>query len=177
MQQEHPRPSSVPSGVQPAGATQGPQPWAWVEASIWTARLLAALDNGGTGGKWDSLMDKVTAPRPLAAAWKRGAANQGAAGGDGISITRFKARASHSLAALERDLRAGRYHPLPAKRVQMPKGQGHTPPTKLQTFFFGVGHLRMWIDPKDDIHLVRGHFYPLHQGTDQFAFACPVCLF
>src|SRR5712691_10752406 len=58
----------------------------------------------------------------------------------------------------------------------VPQGGVITPPTKLQTFFFRVGHLRMWIDPKDDIHLLRGHFDPLHQGTDQFAFACPVCL-
>jgi RNA-directed DNA polymerase len=73
-------------------------------------------------------MDKVTAPRTLAAAWKRVAANKGAAGVDGISSTRFKARASHDLAALARDLRAGRYQPLPARRVQIPKGQGKTRP-------------------------------------------------
>jgi RNA-directed DNA polymerase len=128
MQQEHTRPSSVPSGAKPEGETQVPQPWAWVEASIWTERMLAALDNGVTGGKWYSLMDKVTTPRTLAAAWKRVAANKGAAGVDGISITRFKARASHYLAELERALRAGRYQPLPAKRVHIPKGQGKTRP-------------------------------------------------
>jgi hypothetical protein len=26
----------------------------WVEASIWTERMLAALENGVKGGKWDS---------------------------------------------------------------------------------------------------------------------------
>ena len=26
--------------------------WAWVEASIWTERMLAALENGVKGGKW-----------------------------------------------------------------------------------------------------------------------------
>jgi len=128
MQQAHTRPSSVPSGAKPEGETQAPQLWAWVEASIWTKRMLAALDNGVTGGKWYSLMDKVTAPRTLAAAWKRVAANKGAAGVDGISITRFKARASHYLAELARDLRAGRYQPLPARRVHIPKGQGKTRP-------------------------------------------------
>src|SRR5262245_42815276 len=128
MQQAHTRPSSVPSGAKPEGETQAPQLWAWVEASIWTKRMLAALDNGVTGGKWYSLMDKVTAPRTLAAAWKRVAANKGAAGVDGISITRFKARASHYLAELERDLRAGTYQPLPARRVHIPKGRGTTRP-------------------------------------------------
>src|SRR5215510_9717810 len=123
MQQAHTRPSPVPSGAKPEGETQAPQSWAWVEASIWTKRMLAALDNGVTGGRWYSLMDKVTAPRTLAAAWKRVAANKGAAGVDGISIARFKARASHYLAELARDLRAGRYQPLPARRLHIPKGQ------------------------------------------------------
>src|SRR5215475_12315652 len=77
MQQAHTQPSSVPSGAKPEGETQVPQPWAWVEASIWTERMLAALDNGVTGGKWYSLMDKVTTPRTLTAAWKRVAANKG----------------------------------------------------------------------------------------------------
>jgi len=128
MPQAHPRPASVPSGAQPAGDTQVPQPWAWVQAAIWTKRLLAALDNGVTGGRGDSRMDKVTAPRPLAAAWKRVAAHQGAAGVDGIRITRFQARATPYLAARARALRAGRYQPLPARRVHMPQGQGNTRP-------------------------------------------------
>jgi RNA-directed DNA polymerase len=128
MQQAHPRPSPVPSGAKPEGDTQAPQLWAWVEASIWTKRMLAALDNGVTGGRWYSLMEKVTAPRTLAAAWKRVAANKGAAGVDGIRIARCKARASHYLAELERDLRAGRYQPLPARRVHIPKGRGTTRP-------------------------------------------------
>ncbi len=25
--------------------------WAWVEAEVWTARMLSALENGVTGGK------------------------------------------------------------------------------------------------------------------------------
>jgi RNA-directed DNA polymerase len=77
MPQEHTQPSPVPSGAKPEGETQAPQSWAWVEASIWTKRMLAALDNGVTGGRWYSLMDKVTAPRTLAAAWKRVAAHKG----------------------------------------------------------------------------------------------------
>ena len=30
-----------------------------MEATIWTERMLSALDNGVRGGKWFSLMDKV----------------------------------------------------------------------------------------------------------------------
>jgi RNA-directed DNA polymerase len=73
-------------------------------------------------------MDKVAALRTLEAAWKRVAANKGAAGVDGISITRFKARASHYLRELEKELREGRYQPLPARRVHIPKGPGKTRP-------------------------------------------------
>ena len=128
MQHKPMAPSRVPAMANPEGDTQDPTQWTWVEASIWTKRMLAALGNGVTGGTWYSLMDKVCAPRTLAAAWKRVAANKGAAGVDGISITRFKARASHYLAELARDLRAGRYQPLPARRVHIPKGQGKTRP-------------------------------------------------
>jgi RNA-directed DNA polymerase len=112
----------------PAGDAQDPTQWTWVEVSIWTKRMLAALGNGVTGGQWYSLMDKVCAPRTLEAAWKRVAANKGAAGVDGISIARFKARASHYLMERERELREGRYQPLPARRVHIPKGQGKTRP-------------------------------------------------
>jgi RNA-directed DNA polymerase len=31
----------------------------WVEASIWTDRMVSALGNGVKGGKWFSLVDKV----------------------------------------------------------------------------------------------------------------------
>jgi hypothetical protein len=30
--------------------------WAWAEASIWTDRMLAALEDGVKGGVWFSLM-------------------------------------------------------------------------------------------------------------------------
>jgi len=38
-------------------AKQGEKPglrqrWSWVEASIWTDRMLTALENGVKGGKW-----------------------------------------------------------------------------------------------------------------------------
>mgnify|MGYP001397635882 CR=1 FL=1 len=33
--------------------------WAWVEPSVWTDRMLEALENGVKGSKWYSLMDKV----------------------------------------------------------------------------------------------------------------------
>jgi RNA-directed DNA polymerase len=128
MQPTHKAPSTVPNGAKPEGEAQALHEWDWVEASIWTDCMLAALVNGVKGGKWYSLMDKVYAPSTLEAAWKRVAANKGAAGVDGISIARFKARASSYLAELESELRSGSYQPLPARRVHIPKGKGKTRP-------------------------------------------------
>ena len=56
----------------PETEAHGPQTWEWVEAGIWTERMLAALGNGVKGGKWFSLMDKVYAPRTLAAGKETG---------------------------------------------------------------------------------------------------------
>ena len=128
MPSGHTAPSPVPVRAKPEGETHDPRTWDWVEASVWTERMLAALGNGVQGGTWYSLMDKVAAPRTLAAAWKRVAANKGAAGVDGISIARFKARASHYLAELVQELLDGSYQPLPARRVHIPKGKGTTRP-------------------------------------------------
>src|SRR5262249_2751059 len=122
MQHTPMAPSRVPAMANPEGDTQAPTQWTWVEASIWTKRMLAALANGVAGGAWYSVMDKVCTPRTLGAAWKRVAANKGGAGVDGISIARFKAGASQSLAELEKTLREGSSQPLPARRVHIPKG-------------------------------------------------------
>jgi len=39
----------------PARATQGAEArkdWSWVEASVWTERMVSALENGVKGGRW-----------------------------------------------------------------------------------------------------------------------------
>ena len=117
-------------------ATQGGEAqrdFTWVEASIWTERMLSALGNGVKGGKWFSLMDKVFAPKTLAAAWTKVRANKGAAGVDGQSIERFAAKAEDYLAELSAALRAGSYRPQAVKRVDIPKGEGKTRPLGIPT--------------------------------------------
>jgi len=93
----------------PVTARQGAEgrDWSWVEASIWTDRMVTALVNGVKGGCWFSLIDKVYAPATLAAAWTKVRANRGAAGVDGQSIERFAARAEDYLAELAVALRTG----------------------------------------------------------------------
>jgi RNA-directed DNA polymerase len=104
------------------------QKWDWVEASIWTERMLTALENGVRGGKWYSLIDKVCARHTLLMAWSKVEANRGAAGVDKISVERFRANAAEYLDELERALKDGAYEPLPVKRVYIPKGKNQLRP-------------------------------------------------
>jgi RNA-directed DNA polymerase len=107
--------------------------WSWVEASVWTDRMVSALVNGVKGGRWYSLMDKVFALATLEAAWDQVAANDGAAGVDRQSIGRFEAHAEEYLTELATALREGSYRPQPIRRVEIPKGDGRTRPLGIPT--------------------------------------------
>src|ERR1700693_3437495 len=109
--------------IVPARATQGAEArdWSWVEASVWTDRMVSALENGVKGGRWYSLMDKVYAPATLAAAWEKVWANEGAAGMDRQSVERFAARAELYLTELSTALREGSYRPQPIRRLEIPQ--------------------------------------------------------
>jgi RNA-directed DNA polymerase len=104
------------------GSDATPQKWGWVEASVWTERMLAALGNGVRGGKWFSLIDKVSRPTTLQAGWEKVKANKGAAGVDGQSVAAFGQQAQRYLDELHQALKAGTYRPEPLKRVEIPKG-------------------------------------------------------
>lgn len=98
--------------------------WSWVDASIWTTRMLAALVNGVQGGKWFSLMDKVTRKGTLRAAWERVQENNGSSGVDGQKVCGFELKADQYLEELSVTLRAGQYRPNAVRRVMIPKGAG-----------------------------------------------------
>ena len=121
----------------PETAKQGPETrhrdWWWMEASIWTERMVSALVNGVKGGKWFSLVDKVIRLTTLEAAWRKVARNKGAAGVDGQSIERFAIQADRYLQELHLALREGRYRPQPIKRVEIPKADGRTRPLGIPT--------------------------------------------
>jgi RNA-directed DNA polymerase len=95
--------------------------WAWVERSVWSERMLQALENGVKGGKWFSLIDKVWNPDNLSAAWMKAWANQGSAGADGQSLRQFSTQLSQELERLGRELKAGQYRAQPARRCWIPK--------------------------------------------------------
>jgi RNA-directed DNA polymerase len=46
--------SIVRATARPESDTDDPRQWAWVEATVWTDRMLAALGNGVRGGKWNA---------------------------------------------------------------------------------------------------------------------------
>lgn len=110
------------------GTKQGTETRSWVEASIWTERMLAALENGVKGGKWFSLIDKVTRLGTLEIAWRKVATNRGSAGVDGQSVERFAQRATQYLQELSQALESGSYRAQPVKRVEIARGRGKTRP-------------------------------------------------
>jgi RNA-directed DNA polymerase len=119
--------SSVPKEAKQDAQARG-RDWSWVEACVWNERMLAALGNGVKGGKWFSLIDKVCQPETLQAAWRKVAANAGAAGVDRQSVEQFAAKAEQYLGELDAALKAGSYEPLAVLRVEIPKAAGKKRP-------------------------------------------------
>jgi RNA-directed DNA polymerase len=95
--------------------------WCWVELSIWTMRMLAALEDGVKGGKWFSLIDKVWPEKTLRKAFGKVAANQGAPGVDRVTIEMFEGRLDDELRRLSDQLRDGTYRPQAIRRHYIPK--------------------------------------------------------
>ena len=78
------QPEAVPARAKRDGEILGR--WRWVEPTVWTERMLTALEQGVKGGKWFSLIDKVHPERTLHAAFSQVAANKGAAGVDHVTV-------------------------------------------------------------------------------------------
>ena len=112
-------PEAVPARATRAGETS--DRWSWVEPSVWTPRMLVALEQGVKGGKWYSLMDKVYAPDTLEASFNEVAENKGAAGVDHVTIERFARDRDANLKSLSEALRNGSYRPQAIRRHYIPK--------------------------------------------------------
>lgn len=95
--------------------------WEWVDATVWTERMLIALEKGVQGGKWYSLMDKVAALPTLQQAFAQVKARGGAAGVDHVTVQEFEERLEENLAKLANGLRASTYQPQGVRRVWIPK--------------------------------------------------------
>src|SRR5580658_4865585 len=112
-------PSSVPATAKQGGEVYAR--WAWTEATVWTDRMLTALDEGVKGGVWFSLIDKVFGERTLRAAAGSVMANRGAAGVDHVTVDEFFDDLEPNIQGLSAALRGGSYEPNAIRRVFIPK--------------------------------------------------------
>jgi RNA-directed DNA polymerase len=113
------QPEAVPARAKRDGETLSR--WLWVEPTVWTKRMLTALEQGVKGDKWFSLIDKVHPERTLHAAYTRVAANKGAAGVDHVTVTMFSNGLEANLKTLSEELRSGHYRPQQIRRHNIPK--------------------------------------------------------
>jgi len=113
------KPAGVPEVAKQAGDIWGR--WRWVEPSVWTERMLAALEYGVKGGKWFSLIDKVGSQANLQASFKKVKAKRGSAGVDHVTIEMFEAHLEENLERLSREVNTGNYRPQGIRRVWIPK--------------------------------------------------------
>lgn len=113
------QPAAVSEGAKQAGEIW--QRWSWVERTVWTERMLTALEQGVKGGKWFSLMDKVTDPKTLWRGFEQVKANDGAAGVDRQSVEDFERHLIQNLKHLSEQLRDGTFEPQPVRRVWIDK--------------------------------------------------------
>src|SRR4029077_20573577 len=113
------QPVAVPARAIRTGKARDPR--LWVEPTVWTERMLAALIQGVKGGKWFSLIDKVHPERTLRAAFSQVAANEGAAGGAHDTIEMSAEHLDEDLKRLSEKLRMGTYRPQATRRHYIPK--------------------------------------------------------
>lgn len=112
-------PARVPLAAKQAGSI--PDRWSWVEPTVWTERMLTALDKGVQGGVWFSLMDKVYSQGNLQAAWTKVLSNGGAAGVDHVNVEQYRERVFENLDRVRDELRSGTYVPRDIRRHWIPK--------------------------------------------------------
>ena len=141
----------VSDGTNPAAAVRAR--WAWTAPEVWTAPMLTALEQGVKGGRWYTLMDKVSALPTLRVAFARVKANRGAAGVDHVTIAMYEARLDAHLAALSAALRAGSYRPQAIRRHWIPKGPRERRPLGIPTVRDRVVQtaLRLVLEPIFDV--------------------------
>jgi RNA-directed DNA polymerase len=118
-------PAGVPQTANHAGEdkrTAGlARDWSWTEPTVWTQRMLAALEVGVKGGKWYSLIDKLGTEATLRAAFAQVEANRGAAGVDHVTVEHYAKDAATHLRCLSEELRQGSYRPQHIRRHYIPK--------------------------------------------------------
>ncbi len=142
------KPAGVPEEAKQAGDIWGR--WRWVEPSVWTERMLTALEEGVKGGKWFSLIDKVGSKANLRASFEKVKAKRGSAGDDQVTIEMFEAHLEKNRERLSREIKSGNYRPEGIRRVWIPKvGSKEKRPLGIPTVRdrVGQGALRHMLEP------------------------------
>jgi RNA-directed DNA polymerase len=107
---------------------------AWMEASVWTPRMVEALVNGVKGGRWYSINDKVYKQENLKAAYERTKRNKGTHGVDNISVDYFGKHLEHNIKKLQEELKSETYRPQQLRRIYIPKpGSSEKRPISIPT--------------------------------------------
>lgn len=95
---------------------------------------LWAAAKQSSGRRFHALYDRVYRDDVLVEAWERVKANRGAAGVDRVTVAAVEDYGvDRMLRELRDDLRAGRYRPAPARRVDIPKPDGGRRPLGIPT--------------------------------------------
>ena len=124
--------------------------WPWVEPEVWTEPMLKALEEGVRGGKWFSLIDKVSSQKALRASHKKVRDNAGAPGVDSQTVEQFEQEVEKRIAELSEQLKSGTYRPQAVKRTWIPKlGTKEKRPLGIPTVQDRVvqGSLRLVLEP------------------------------
>jgi RNA-directed DNA polymerase len=87
--------------------------------------MLTALEEGVKGGRWHTLIDKVSFGHNLEASYAQIASNKGASGVDHVTVEAFGARLDDELLKLAQELRTGTYRPQAVRRTYIPKPGTH----------------------------------------------------
>ncbi len=113
-------PVTVPFSATPAGELPGIDQWA--HRAVWTDRMVATLmaDNV-RGGKWHTLMDKVSGSLNLSCSAKKVLGKNGAAGVDRQTCSEFAEHERAELDRLQAELGDGTYRPAAVRRRWIPK--------------------------------------------------------
>ena len=85
-----------------------------------------ASSSGEPTGQGIGLIEQMIDSENLNLAWKKVAANKGAAGVDGLSIEATKELLRRERQRIEAELLAGTYSPMPVRRAEIPKANGGT---------------------------------------------------
>jgi RNA-directed DNA polymerase len=108
------------SGANSEGSGRKPQEYGRGAANV-TGRNATRWPEPVTG-----LMEKIASRGNMMAAYSRVVSNKGAAGVDNMPVTALKGCLQTEWPRIREELLAGKYHPQPVRKVEIPKPGGGT---------------------------------------------------